>query len=230
MAVSKRNRKKRLRRLQRVTRRPSRIGSLVSDGDEVVALLECEITPEPILDPRIEAMPPDDRESFRELERAVFDGHAGNVVEELEQFEDRYPQIPIIKNHLMIAYEEVGRSEEAEQLAQETFQRFPRYLFGLTNYVRFCLFNGRIDEAADILGDKLHICLMYPDRHRFHISEFTAYTAVVVEFLFLTGREDAARSHFRALKKVNPDHPMTLFLQHLLDYGSLVKVLRRFRQ
>lgn len=235
MAVSKQESRKRKKQRQH-RRRGAGLGvprgSSPPDGPVVLQLLECEITCEPIPDPLIEAMPPVDRKKFRELERMLQEQRY-DMVEELEQFRDRHPQVPKIYNYLMVAYQAAGRFQDAERLIEETYQRFPNYLFGLTNYVRLCLMEGRVDEATTLLGGKLHIRLMYPHRRCFHVSEFSAYTGTVAEYLFWTGKVDVALTHLRMLEEINPDHPITRHVQRLLRGGAIFKspagVIRRPR-
>jgi len=230
MAVSQRKQKKNRQRRQRRPAISRRRNAFEPDDVDVVRLLECKITREPMSDPLIDAMPPEDRHRFDELGELVHE-QCGDLVEELEHFQEKYPNVPIIYNYLTAVYQAAGRSEEAERLIEETYQRFPDYLFALTNYVSLRLTQNRMDEVEAVLDGRLHICMMYAHRRCFHISEVTAFMGMIIEYLFLTEKLDAARSHLKLLKDINPDHPITRHAQRLLRKSAplalLAKAMRR---
>ncbi|MFQ5410917.1 MAG: tetratricopeptide repeat protein [Phycisphaerae bacterium] len=217
MATTRRKRKRQRRRRNSDRTTHSRLSFGSEHDPNVCRLLHFDITFEPIPDPLVEAMPPEDRETFRSLETQVLDGDCdADTVKMLEELCDRHPHVPKIQNHMMIAYQAVGRYGDSRRLIKESYRRFPDYLFALTSYVRLCLLEGLMEEAESILGKKLHICLMYPERPRFHVSEFMAYTGTIVEYLFRKGQFEAAQSNFQMLQQVNPDHPTTLQLERMM--------------
>ncbi len=201
------------------------------DKPVVLEPIECEITFEPLPDPLLDALPEPDRERRDELAARVHSGRGAGAAEELERLRDKYPHIPKLWNHLMVAYQDLGRFDEAYRTIEESFRRFPDYLFALTNYCLLCLSRGSVDEVEALLGKKLHVKLMYPHRNVFHVSEFIAFTGMVSEFLCVTGRPDAARTHLEMLQELAPVHPITHHVERLLDEGEegtrLIGAIRR---
>ena len=61
----------------------------------------------------------------------------------------------------------------------------------------------------EIFDNKFDLKLMYPRRDVFHISEFVAFAAVVIEYFARAGEWEPANSLYDALKQVAPDHPAT---------------------
>lgn len=143
------------------------------------------------------------------------------VVSELEALRARYPRIPLIWNHLGAALGAAGDQASAERLLEEMYREFPDYLFGFVSYVRLCILRGEMDVAEELIGRKLFIGAMYPDRERFHVSEVLAYTSVVIEYLFMKGEVDKARPSFTIMEELGPDHPETVRCRRLLQHPEL---------
>lgn len=203
-------------------------GSAPSDPNIpcVVQLLEIEITREPMHDPAAEVMSDADRDRLIELGEAVAGGASGRC-DELRSLRSRYPDIPKIWNYLAVAYQNEDRWDEMFQLLEETHRRFPDYLFGLTGYCELCMTRGNFAEVERLLGRRLHVRLMYPDRRLFHVSEVLAFEAVVARYLWHQDAMEAALSHLAIMMDLSPDHPQTLQTAALLRRRPLLPRLKR---
>ncbi|RIK62009.1 MAG: hypothetical protein DCC65_18095 [Planctomycetota bacterium] len=143
------------------------------------------------------------------------------VVSELEALRARYPRIPLIWNHLGAALGAAGDQASAERLVEEVHREFPDHLFGFVSYVRLCILRGEMDVAEELIGRKLFIGAMYPDRERFHVSEVLSYTSVVIVYLFMIGEADRARSAFKIMEDLAPEHLETTRIRYLLQQPEL---------
>ena len=90
-----------------------------------------------------EPEPPDDvpeeiLEKSAEAYDLLMEGEAEEVEPLLEEIIAAAPHYPAAYNHLGVAYEDQGRHEEARALAEETYERFPDYLFARATCHQVC--------------------------------------------------------------------------------------------
>jgi tetratricopeptide (TPR) repeat protein len=117
------------------------------------------------------------------------------------------PDAPDLLNNLAIAYEQQGRSEEAEALLHQIHAQHPDYAFSTLSLVRLALRRGDIPEAKELL-DTLGT------QRRFHVSELAAFCDAQIELALAEDRPEAARSWLEMWEQVTPDHP-ALLVRHL---------------
>jgi len=198
---------------------------------DAVRIVTYETVTGPMPYPDVEAMAPADRDRFCDL---IDDIRAGNIepgyATDLEALRDRYPKVPKIYNFLSVAYANADSDDDYRRIVNETWARFPRYVFGMANYLRQCMTDGRMDEAERILGNRLLIKAMYPERDVFHVSEDRSFMAVVIEYLIRQRRIDDAEAHLNLLKATHPDHPVTRHVTRLFDYAVLLDAVSNLAQ
>ena len=97
----------------------------------------------------------------------------------LESLIENYPNDPVLYNWLSVAYRLMGEQEKAKDLIQETYRKFPDYLFAKLAYVELCLDEDNLAAIPRILDNKYELKFHYPERTKFHISEFTAFAGTV---------------------------------------------------
>ena len=59
-----------------------------------------------------------------------------------------------------------------------------------------------------VFGGELDLAGMYPDRRRFHITEFLGFSAVLAWYLMAIGKAESARYVYQAMRGLAPDNPM----------------------
>ncbi len=229
---AKRAKERRWRRLQRERADANRARLAAALGHEldpeatVLHLFEYEITDEPMPDPAYERLAPADRERIQRAAEQVHDD-AGAAVADLERIVAEFPDLPTPRNHLAAAYGAAGEHDRAAPTIEETYRRFPAYLFGMCNYVELCIRRGRLDEAAEILEGKFVLRDWCPGRRVFHVSEFVAFHGVVAIYLLATARLEEARRMSRMIDEVAPDHPMAERIRDLVSPRGLRALLER---
>lgn len=191
-----------------------------------VRLLEYEITFDPLPDERFEALPPDVQEAVNRLYYLAQD-RPREAIGELRGMIQEYPDIPALYNYLSVAYARVGMRQEAERAIEENYRRNPEYLFARLNCATVCLRRRDYDTVLELLKGKFDLKDYYPERSRFHISEFTGFSHVAGMYLALTGKRDAAMVVYEALRRVAPKHPSTKHLREILHPSLARKLLRR---
>ncbi len=194
-------------------------------GAEPLELLEYEITDEPMEDKKYKRLPPQVKDRVNTL-YADIAKKPKKMLPEIKAFIKKYPDIPMFYNYLSVAYSHLGQIQKRDQAIKECCERFPKYLFGRLNYAQICLERGEIEKVLKIFDHKLDLKLLYPQRTKFHITEYVSFTAIVGEYYARTGKRDLAQSYYNTLKRIEPFHPATRRLRRVL-YPSLMT--RSFR-
>jgi len=122
---------------------------------------------------------------------------------------EKYPHIPKFYNFLNVAYTKTGDSQQANQTAFEISQKFPDYLFGKANYALIRLRKGEPEKIPEIFDNKLDLQSLYPQRNKFHISEYTGFATVMALYYLDTGKYEVAKTYYESLEEVNPESQLT---------------------
>ena len=138
------------------------------------------------------------------------------AIPQLIEMIQRHPEIHVFYNYLAAAYSAAGDTERSDEVAEENFRVNPGYLFARLNYAELLLRHGRLDECRQVLGEALSLQALYPDRKRFHVSEFTGFTYAVGLYHLKSGDRDAAKSCLDLLRLVDPEAPPTKELDRQL--------------
>ena len=132
-------------------------------------------------------------------------------LEEAEALVAAHPDIPMLWNHFASALAANGLSQRCDSVIEETYRRFPRYVFGFCAWVRLLL---RRDDAAGARalleesprGRLYTVRAFAPDRSEFHPSELAVYTQMMVRYLGTIGQLSLARLQFELLETTIPEH------------------------
>lgn len=190
------------------------------DGPVVLRLVEFEVVHEPMDDPYCRGLPQPILDRIDEAAE-IMSQRPRDCVKILEQLIEQQPDIPRLYNYLCMAYQDAGKHEEAYLLSEETHRKFPNYLFGITTHAVFCMARGQVERVPAMLNHRLSLTDMYPNRRRFHVSEFVAFESVLAEYFWRIGDRQNARSRYRLLNQISPDHARTRYLRSLLQPLSL---------
>lgn len=179
-----------------------------NDEPVVLHLLDFEITDEPIPDPALNRLRPEDRDRIMEAGSKVMEG-AADQVRILERLAQEFPTVPKVYNFLMVAYNNAGQYDKAEECAEDTYCRFPNYLFGMANYAHTLLRRGLVRQVGEILQNRFSIHLWITNRKRYHVSEFVSFNGLMARYFAATGEYEVAERYYKMLLEVAPDHPGT---------------------
>ena len=132
------------------------------------------------------------------------------------------PEFQSAYSGLLAAYKKQGRTEEANQLAEEMFARFPDYFFAQIAIAELLLAQDNVADARQMLAPLLAT-------KELHISEFRALANVYVNLCLQDGRKNEARSWLGFWESVEPDHPALDHWRHRLDdiQGLLGRLLNK---
>ena len=151
--------------------------------------------------------------------------HPKECASRLEPLIEKYPDIPALYNHLSVAYRLTGEKEKARDLILETYRKFPDYLFAKLGYVELCLVENNLDEIPRILDNKYDLQVHYPERTKFHITEFTSFVGTVGFYFCKAGRPEVAKIYHQMLSDVAPDDPQTKRLERALKASASLGIL-----
>lgn len=204
--MSRRNKKRSQKRKRQARSSKAESGTL-----EVV---QCEVVTGPMPDPDLDRLSTADRERVEkaiEKGRDLFHGNrrdTDTIVAELEGLVEEFPHVRRLYNSLATAYQVAGREEAMKRVVYETYERFPDYLFAVTNYVKQCLVDGNVREAQRVLQGREALHLLGGGRRKFHHSEYVAYMATMIHYYIELGDWGRARNVTDCLAQVEPNHPI----------------------
>lgn len=173
-----------------------------------------EVTDEPVAEAQ-QPMPEVIRNQYVELvELAKLATDA--AIAKLLMLSRRHPGVVVLNNLLAAAYARRGKMNDAMTVVEQNYKLNPQYLFGRIQYAQMCLATGRVHAVPAIFDHHFDLKLLYPTRTKYHISEFTAFLAVVAEYHLATGNLKAAQGAYQTLAKIAPDHELTARLTAML--------------
>ncbi|MFO8037892.1 MAG: tetratricopeptide repeat protein [Sodalinema sp.] len=163
-----------------------------------VMVASYEVSPEPAID-----HPKPVKKLLNQAVRNLRQGDEAAAIEAerlLKQALKLETNAPDIYNNLAMAYILQGRQAEADTLMDESFERFPDYLFARCAKARRYLDEGDLDAAEALLTPVL-------SRDRFHTSEFNAFADIYISLLVEQDKLDKARGWLQMWDGIGSDHP-----------------------
>lgn len=182
-----------------------------------------EITTEPLPERRYEQLPRRVKDAIEQLYYEA-QRRPRKAIPKLRKLIKKYPNVPILYNHLVVAYSYAGQPTKAEAVTRENYKRNPDYLFARVNYAELCLAKGDYEEIGEIFEHKFDLKLLYPERNRFHISEVANFMGLIGLYLVESGEREAAEKYDESLQQIALDYPMAKRLHQRL-FPSLLRRL-----
>lgn len=124
----------------------------------------------------------------KELKK-ISGGRLTGVVRRLKTLIGKHPKVPQFYNYLSAVYSQQGNTDEAFLTNRKLLEKFPNYLFAVTNAAKEQVFNENFEETKKILGEELTITGRYPDSTVFTRSEVVTFYEAVFQY-YLKGEED----------------------------------------
>jgi len=166
----------------------------------------------------------------RLLENLYFEAKNKNntkVISRLNALIEKYPQIPILKNYLSVAYEVRGDVKKGQKINEQIIVEHPDYLFGKLNKAYQSIELGELEKVPQLLGETLELKDLYPTRDVFHLSELTGYLNLIVRYCVAIDDLELAESKMKFLKEIAPDHPDTESAESFLIRSRLLFFTKR---
>ena len=189
---------------------------------ETYKLVEYEITYEAM---KILGLPALVEERLPALHEMV-KSNPKQAIPELLTLKENYPDIPVLYNYLCMAYEFTGNRAASREIIIENYQKSPDYLFAKINYAQVCLYEGNTDKIPEIFDGKFDLSLIYPERTRYHVSEFTGFAGVMCAYFASIGKTETAHVFYKTLLKLAPNEGTTRFAASFL-FPTVMSKLKR---
>jgi len=191
-----------------------------------VQIIEYEITSEPIAESQYDRLPHHVKDAIKRLHDEA-QKNPQEVIPELLDLVEKYPNVPILYNYLSVAYSQSGQPEKAKEVVRENYRRNPDYLFARLNYAELYRASGDYDKIAEIFDHKFDLKLLYPKRKRFHVSEVAGFMGLMGIYFFETGERELSETYYEFLRQLVPEYPMTKLLKQKLHPGPIRRLLHR---
>jgi len=197
-----------------------------------VELVNFVIVYEAMPDPVIDALPEADRAEIERLGPLVLgqDGPWNELMPSLEALGERCPNVACVWNWMMTVAMKSGDEERSLRLAEEIFRRFPDYIFGISQWVMTLLGRGDIDEATRVLDGRLGLAAWWPERRRYHATEFVTFNSMLGHYFLATGEHKAAGAQFEMIRDILPEHPGVESLQMAVVRTAIGMLHERSKQ
>ena len=137
----------------------------------------------------------------------------------------KHPDEPIFAYHLERLYLDDKNHSFANQIAQDSYRRFPFYLLIRCRYALVCLSDNKLMEAASAVNYTFDLKSLYPDRTDFHFVEIITFYAFVVQYFCRLKDFNRAASYIAELVAVDKNLPVISQLSHLIFVDALEQTL-----
>ena len=146
------------------------------------------------------------------------------VIRKLKKLIERYPENPQLKNYLSVAYNAAGRINMMRKINEWICKDHPDYLFGVINEANLAISDNKLEKVPELIGEKLDLKALYPEREVFHLSEVTSFFKLLVSYYTTKGDIQKAEEKLRILTEIAPEHYDTkeaerLFLMQSMESG-----------
>ena len=139
----------------------------------------------------------------------------------------KYPQTPTFKNFLSTVYQKVGKTDKAYAVNHWIVKEHPDYLFGKINLAVEYLFKNQPQKVPAILGERMEISELYPQREEFHMEEVIGFHTVGVQYFLAIDEIEQAEMRVELLEDLAADHPKTHYAKQILQNWYITKAATR---
>ena len=132
-----------------------------------------------------------------------------HVIKELKQLVAKHPEVPLLKNFLMVAYGNSGYDDKAREINDQILREHPEYLFGKINEALRYIELDEFDRVKELVGDHWDLKKLYPERKIFALGEVIGFHKLATYFYSHKDDLENAEHHLSILTNIAPDHPET---------------------
>lgn len=158
-----------------------------------------------------------------------------NIISRIKQCLERWPDNPVFRNYLQTAYSVADQTEKAEEVAHETYRKFPDYLFGKLTYASILLKKNELVEFEAVFNKQFFLPGLASDRKEFHVSEYILFNTLMCSYFYKKNDFVSAFIYYKMILAIEfPDHIQ--LAQHIfakLDKSILKEVrslIHKFRK
>jgi tetratricopeptide (TPR) repeat protein len=157
------------------------------------------------------------------LHRRAKDKKDTTIISTLKQLMEAYPEVPLLKNDLGIAYHNKGMLDESRKVYEQIVVEFPDYLQGWLGLFSAFLEEKAYDKIEELAGTDVDIRTLFPEREVFHLDEVSNFLRFAILYFAITGRIERAEAKYKELKTINSGYPGLPLLTALINSAGLKK-------
>jgi len=105
----------------------------------------------------------------------------------LKRLIKQHPQDPRLYIDLAMIYEEHHKNRKADDIKIYAYNRFPRNLFVLTNYLAYLIDHKKLDELGKVLENRWSLAEIFPERRSFHHDEILNFYGIITLYNIVRG-------------------------------------------
>lgn len=128
-----------------------------------------------------------------------------NIISILQKLISYFPEVPQLKNYLLIALDLRGKQLKAQQLSEQIFKDHPDYILGRTNLALSYIQKNNHKKAIELLGESFNLQTLYPDRKCFYKFEVNAYLHAIVLYWIEMDEVEKAQTWLTIMKEILPE-------------------------
>lgn len=132
----------------------------------------------------------------------LIDSEDCEYFQKLDALRIKYPDNPVILNYITNGYDLLGHLDRVEKLIEETYEKFPNYLFAQTAQANVYLRGGFPEKAIEVLKGAFTLKQLYPHRNVFHITEVSAFENCMVKYFCMIRDLKQAERHLKILQQI----------------------------
>ncbi|HSI91147.1 MAG TPA: DUF1186 domain-containing protein, partial [Adhaeribacter sp.] len=162
-----------------------------------------------------------------DLHKEALQKNNKQIVDKLKTLIAEYPEVPVLKNYLSVAYVTQDRDEEARKVNKQILVQHPDYLYAKLNEAHFYLNKDMPEKVPEVLGKDMELKALYPHRNTFHFKEVTAFFNLAIRYFCAIGNLEQAQIRLDILEKIAPDEPETENAADMVEYLKLSETLEQ---
>jgi hypothetical protein len=149
-------------------------------------------------------IPPELSKQIEKFHKMAAKGKKSSIPKLLAAIE-KYPDSPHLKNYLSVLYEHRNELNKALEINRRIVNEHPNYLFGKINLANEYYLKEEYDKMPEILGNKMELKALYPQRETFHISEVLAFYKCAILYFTAIGDIKQAEIRYNIMEEIAPD-------------------------
>ncbi len=188
------------------------------------------ITTDPLFQNKSHGIPPELDRQLDSLAGECQKPRNKKVIDKLTHLIEKYPEAPMLKNYLTVAYNFLGMHPKATEINNWALKEHPGYLFARINKAHECIQNSEPGQVPVYLGEALEIKELYPERDIFHLTEVACFFSVAVRYFLAIDNIGLAEKRLAVLEEVAPGHHQTKLAEDYLTSWVFKKTAENLKE
>ena len=155
--------------------------------------------------------------------------HPKKIYADVLAKKELYPNNPMLDNLLTFLYFQNKEMKKAEELIVDGYHQYPEYFFAKINYADQCLRLKKWDQIP-LIFPSFDLTTLFPDKTKFHVSEFRGFMIVVCRYFLCIKQKDQAKLFYQKALLADPSHPSLISLEkELFSFNCFKKWFCRLK-